>query len=144
MPPPPTGPPKNTRGSDRRFLPRPRPRRARPPLVAALAVIAMGAALYAWYHRERAVETATAPTAAPPPAVTPAQVNRWRAAAKLVEEDRGTPIGRAARVRVPAELRHYADSRRFLAMQVAAWKENDYPIPHDEAELAEMIDRDEL
>jgi hypothetical protein len=76
--------------------------------------------------------------------VTPAQINPWRAAARLVEEDRGTPIGRAARVHVPAELRHYADSRRFLAMQVAAWKEKDYPIPHDEAELAEMIDRGEL
>jgi hypothetical protein len=82
--------------------------------------------------------------AAPPPAVPPSQVNPWRAAARLVEEDRGEPVGRGARVHVPAELRHYPDKRRFLAVQVAAWMEHDYPIPHDEAELARMIERGEM
>jgi hypothetical protein len=71
-------------------------------------------------------------------------VNPWKAAARLVEENRGQPIGRAARVHVPAELRHYADKRRFLALQVAGWMEKDYPIPKDEADLAAMIDRGEM
>jgi hypothetical protein len=71
-------------------------------------------------------------------------VNPWRAAAKLVEEERGKPIGRAARVHVPGELQHYGDKRRFLAVQVASWKENEYPIPHDEAELAQMIEHGDL
>jgi hypothetical protein len=71
-------------------------------------------------------------------------VNPWRAAARLVEEDRGQAIGRAARVHVPAELRHYADKKRFLALQVAGWMEKDYPIPDDEADLAQMIDRGEM
>ena len=82
--------------------------------------------------------------AAPPPAVAPSEVNPWREAARLVEEDRGQAIGRAARVHVPAELRHYADKKRFLAVQVAGWMEKDYPIPDDEADLAPMIDRGEL
>jgi hypothetical protein len=83
-------------------------------------------------------------TAAPPPAVPPAQVNPWREAARRVEENRGEPMGRAARVHVPAELRHYADKRRFLAVQVAAWMEKDYALPHDEAELAQLIERGEM
>ena len=71
-------------------------------------------------------------------------VNPWREAAKRVEENRGEPMGRAARVHVPAELRHYADKRRFLAIQVAAWREKNYELPHDEAELAGMIERGEM
>jgi len=82
--------------------------------------------------------------AAPPPAVLPSEVNPWREAARLVEEDRGQPIGRAARVHVPAELRHYPDKKRFLALQVAGWMEKDYPIPKDEADLVQMIDRGEM
>ena len=61
-----------------------------------------------------------------------------------MEEDRGQAIGRAARVHVPAELRHYPDKKRFLALQVAGWMEKDYPIPDDEADLAQMIDRGEM
>jgi hypothetical protein len=82
--------------------------------------------------------------AAPPPAVLPSEVNPWREAARLVEEDRGQPIGRAARVHVPAELRHYPDKKRFLALQVAGWMEKDYPIPKDEADLVQMIDRGDM
>src|SRR5207245_851161 len=143
MSPTPPGPSKNARVLDRRPPPRRRVRRAWWSLLVVLPLLVL-AALYAWHRRERAKEMATAPAAAPPPAVTPAQVNPWRAAAKLVEEERGKPIGRAARVEVPAELRHYADTRRFLATQVAAWKEKDYPIPHDEADLARMIEHGDL
>src|SRR5262245_31939197 len=148
MPSAPPAPPSISTGERRPLLRdprrppvRPRPPRVRWPLLAALAVVGTAAALYTWSHHERPAAKETAiPAAAPPPAVTPSQVDRWRAAARRVEEDRGTPIGRAARVEVPPELRHYADPRRFLAMQVAAWKENDYAIPADEADLARMID----
>jgi uncharacterized protein DUF5715 len=112
-----------------------------------LVPVALAGAAYVYFReRPRGPETAEAPdtVAAPPPAVPPAQVNPWREAAKKVEENRGEPMGRAARVHVPAELRHYADKRRFLAIQVAAWMEKDYPLPHDEAELAQMIERGEM
>jgi hypothetical protein len=84
------------------------------------------------------------PYVAPPPAIDAPDAPTWRAAARKVEEPRGEPMGRAASVRIPAELRHYSDTRRFLAVQVAGWREQGYPLPHDDAELAEMIQRGEL
>ena len=84
------------------------------------------------------------PYVAPPPAIDAPDAPTWRAAARKVEEARGEPMGRAASVRIPAELRHYSDTRRFLAVQVAGWREQGYPLPHDDAELAEMIQRGEL
>jgi hypothetical protein len=110
----------------------------------ACAVIAGGLALHHFRPHLTAPSPAPESAAAPPPAVAPSEVNPWREAARLVEEDRGQPIGRAARVHVPAELRHYADKKRFLAMQVAGWMEKDYPIPDDEADLAHMIDRGDM
>jgi DNA-binding transcriptional regulator YdaS (Cro superfamily) len=110
----------------------------------ALAVIAGGFALPYFRRTHSAPAPAPESAAAPPPAVVPSEVNPWREAARLVEEDRGQAIGRAARVHVPAELRHYADKKRFLALQVAGWMEKDYPIPDDEADLAPMIDRGEM
>src|SRR5688572_15341367 len=81
---------------------------------------------------------------APPPQVAAPAVNRWREAARLVEENRGLPMGRSARVDVPAELLHYADRRRFLAVQVAGWREEGYELPHDEAALVQLIQSDGL
>jgi hypothetical protein len=111
-------------------------------------VLAVAAGAYLRFRPAAAPpQTAAAPeetVAAPPPAVPPEKVNPWREAAKRVEEDRGAPMGRKARVHVPAELRHYADRRRFLAVQVAAWMEKKYPLPHDEAELAGMFERGEV
>src|SRR5262245_60170197 len=109
MPPAPPAPRSTSSGvrgplprDPRRAPVRARPPRVRWPLLAALAIVVTGAALYTWSHRERPVPTEIAgPEAAPPPAVTPSQVERWRAAAKRVEEERGKPIGRAARVEVP-------------------------------------------
>ena len=80
---------------------------------------------------------------APPPQVPGPAVNRWREAAKRVEEDRGQPTGRAARVRVPPQLLHYADKRRFLAIQVAGWREQNYDLPDDDAGLARLIRKGE-
>jgi hypothetical protein len=115
-------------------------------LLVPAGLAAGGAGYYFLRHPASEPESAAAPdtVAAPPPAVPPAQVNPWREAAKRVEEDRGEPMGRKARVHVPAELRHYADKRRFLAIQVAAWLENEVPLPHDDAELAGMIQRGEI
>src|SRR6185503_16246745 len=112
--------------------------------VLVIAVIAGG--LVAYQRRPHGPTAAPAPesAAAPPPAVAPSEVHPWREAARLVEEDRGQAIGRAARVHVPAELRHYANKKRFLALQVAGWMEKDYPIPADEADLARMIDRGDM
>jgi hypothetical protein len=115
-------------------------------LAVVLVLVTAGAGYYVYVRSPSSEpETAAEPdTAAPPPAVPPDKVNPWREAAKRVEEDRGEPMGRRARVHVPAELRHYADKRRFLAVQVAAWMEKEDPLPHDDAELAEMIARGEM
>ena len=107
-------------------------------------LLASGVALLHFRPRGGASAPARESAAAPPPAVVPSEVHPWREAARLVEEDRGAPIGRAARVHVPDELRHYANRKRFLALQVAGWMEKDYPIPADEADLAQMIDRGEM
>jgi len=92
------------------------------------------------------LEDAPAPETyvAPPPQVPGPAVNRWREAARRVEEDRAEPTGRAARVKVPPQLLHYADKRRFLAIQVAGWREEGYELPHDEAGLARLIRKGEL
>jgi hypothetical protein len=118
----------------------------RPLWWALLALVVVGGGLVAYRFRPHGPAAAPAPesAAAPPPAVAPSEVNPWREAARLVEEDRGQAIGRAARVQVPAELRHYANKKRFLALQVAGWMEKDYPIPGDEADLARMIGRGEM
>jgi hypothetical protein len=113
-------------------------------LLVVPVLLAGGWALHHFRGRQLAPSPAPESAAAPPPAIAPSEVNPWREAARLVEEDRGQPIGRAARVHVPAELRHYANKRRFLALQVASWMEKDYPIPKDEADLAQMIDRGEM
>jgi hypothetical protein len=56
-----------------------------------------------------------------------------------VQEDRGEPTGRQATVKIPAELKHYKDTRRFLAIQEAAAKEAGLVAPRDFVEFAGMI-----
>jgi Family of unknown function (DUF5715) len=60
---------------------------------------------------------------------------------KQVEEDRGEAVGRQAKVEVPEELKQYKEPHRFLARQAAAALEAGVQVPHDFAELAEMIAR---
>ncbi|HVF43977.1 MAG TPA: DUF5715 family protein [Pyrinomonadaceae bacterium] len=55
------------------------------------------------------------------------------------EEDRGEEIGRKARVEVPAELKHYSETRRFMAVQEASARDAELKSPHDFAELAAWI-----
>lgn len=80
----------------------------------------------------------------PPPMVDAPRLKTWMEMARKVEEPRGAPVGRAAKVTIPTELRHYSDRKRFLAIQVAATREQEFETPHDYAELARMIARDQL
>ncbi len=56
-----------------------------------------------------------------------------------VSEERGEPVGHEATVEVPAELQHYPERRRFLAIQTAAARAERLRIPRDYMELAQMI-----
>lgn len=56
-----------------------------------------------------------------------------------VEEDRGEDIGRKAKAEIPAELKHYSESRRFMAIQEASTREASLKSPHDFAELAAWV-----
>jgi len=80
---------------------------------------------------------AEAPLATPSAAPDPFS---WAAAIARVEEVRGS----AGRIMVPEELRHYDDRRRFLAVQMADSREERYDLPHDVADLAQMIQRGQL
>jgi hypothetical protein len=75
----------------------------------------------------------------PPPTVEAPQIDPWKAAAQKVEEERGEPTGRKAQINTPAELQHYSDRRRFLAVQVAETREQRYDLPEDYADLAALI-----
>jgi hypothetical protein len=96
-------------------------------------------------HRESAppvekTEIAATPAPTPEPKTTPVPPETWAAAIARVEEVRGS----AGRIEVPSELQHYNDRRRFLALQMADSKEEGFDLPHDQAELVEMIQRGEL
>jgi Family of unknown function (DUF5715) len=80
----------------------------------------------------------------PPPTVEAPLVDPWKAAAHKVEEERGEPTGRKASINTPAELQHYSDRRRFLAVQVAETREQRYGLPEDYADLARLIGKGEL
>ncbi|MFL6216377.1 MAG: DUF5715 family protein [Blastocatellia bacterium] len=80
----------------------------------------------------------------PPPTVEAPQIDPWKAAAHRVEEERGEPTGRKAQINTPAELQHYSDRRRFLAVQVAETREQHYDLPEDYADLAALIRKGEL
>jgi hypothetical protein len=79
-----------------------------------------------------------------PSLARPAGVNTWTAAAEKVKEDRGEPIGKQASIETPAQLRHYSDTRRFLATQVAEVIEHKLGTSQDFVDLAAMINRNDL
>jgi hypothetical protein len=66
-------------------------------------------------------------------------VDPWNEAVAKVEQDRGEPMGRQARVEVPAQLKHYEDRRRFLSVQVAESRESQIETPYDFADLVRVI-----
>lgn len=76
--------------------------------------------------------------------VQAAGATTWNDAFRKVKEERGEPTGKQARIEIPRELRHYSDTRRFLATQVAEWREHKLRTPSDFVDLAEMIRTGEL
>lgn len=79
-----------------------------------------------------------------PAAAHAAEMNPWTQAVNKVKEDRGEPVGKQAKIETPSQLRHYSDTRRFLAIQVAEVKEHEIETPQDLVDLAGMIGRGEL
>lgn len=77
-------------------------------------------------------------------AVEAGEFNSWKQAALRVSEERGEPVGKQAKVDVPPQLRHYSDTRRFLAVQVAEWREQRFETPQDFADLAGLIEKGEM
>lgn len=80
----------------------------------------------------------------PPEVIAASPLGLWREAANRVEEDRGEPAGRKAQITIPAELKHYSDRRRFLAVQTAEVIKHDLAVPHDYAELIGLIKQNRL
>jgi hypothetical protein len=124
-----------------RDLPPPRRFPSRRLLIAALLGVASGVFAYFLYNpdslrrlKRSAENVGVAITGRPTPTPDP-----YAEAVKKLEEDRGEPAGRQAKVEIPKELRQYSDSRRFLAIQKAAANESGIRSPHDFAELVEMI-----
>lgn len=73
-----------------------------------------------------------------------AGVRSWTQALKKIKEDRGEPVGKQARVDIPSQLKHYSDTRRFLAIQVAESLEHSLDSPQDFVDLAAMIRKGEM
>jgi hypothetical protein len=71
-------------------------------------------------------------------------MNRWSLAVEQVKADRGEPMGKQAKVEIPQQVRHYGDTRRFLAIQVAEVKEHGLHTPQDLVELGEMVAKGEM
>jgi hypothetical protein len=72
------------------------------------------------------------------------EVGSWTQAVEKVKEDRGAPVGKKAKVDIPRQLRHYSDTRRFLAVQVAEWRQHRFETPRDFVELAAMLHSGEM
>jgi hypothetical protein len=114
-------------------------------LLVLVAGVAVGAAVW-WFGPWRGAGGTTAnvpaatPSALPSPEARPPDPFTWAAAVASVEEVRGSN----ERLQAPPELMHHQDRRRFLAVQMADTREEEYDLPHDQAELAQMIARGEL
>jgi hypothetical protein len=61
-----------------------------------------------------------------------------------IKEDRGEAVGKQAKVETPQQLRHYSDTRRFLATQYAEWREHRFETPKDFSDLAAMIESGQM
>lgn len=73
-----------------------------------------------------------------------AEIPSLKRAVQKIVEDRGEPVGKQAKVDVPQQLRHYSDTRRFLAVQVAEWRKHGFETPQDYAALAGLIKKGEM
>jgi hypothetical protein len=111
--------------------------------VILLTAMIVGAFLVVpgWRQRRQSGYSALIPV---PSAVKAAEISPWEQAVRQVKEDRGEPMGKQAKVEIPGQLKHYSDTRRFLAVQVAEWREHRFETPQDFTDLAELIRRGEL
>jgi Family of unknown function (DUF5715) len=123
----------------RAIVPPPR-RRARWPWRTLILVGSVGFALVPPGPPSLPLE----PAVVAPEGTSDVMLLSWREAARRVEEKRGEGVGNQVVVPVPPELRHYDDRRRFLAVQAAETREQDYPVPQDEADLAALARKGEL
>lgn len=73
-----------------------------------------------------------------------AETSTWTQAVQKVKEDRGEPTGKQAKVDIPQQLRHYSDTRRFLAVQAAEWRQHRFETPEDFVDLAALIKKGEM
>jgi len=78
------------------------------------------------------------------PSTVAETVDPWKEAVDKIEQDRGEPVGGNATVEVPEQLKHYADRRRFLAVQAADTRMRVDEISGDFADLVPLIQRGEL
>jgi hypothetical protein len=92
-------------------------------------------------HRGRRTLSTYLPT---PAIVQASEVTPWTQAFQKVREDRGEPTGKQAKVEIPDQVRHYSDTRRFLAIQVAEVREHGFETPKDLVDLAVIIRRGEM
>ncbi|HKS26623.1 MAG TPA: DUF5715 family protein [Pyrinomonadaceae bacterium] len=112
-------------------------------LAAALVMAAVFAGLFLGGRaRLRVGQKSLVPS--PVTSAEAAEIPSWTRAVQRVTEDRGEPVGKQAKVTVPDELRHYKDTRRFLAIQVAEWRKHHFDTPQDYADLAGLISRGEM
>ena len=118
-------------------------KRTRMEMLLAMSVMAFAAALLLFGSRGPA-RAPGLPDIPAPTSAAAAEFSPFKLAAGKVTEERGEPTGRQAKVEVPGQLRHYSDTRRFLAIQVAEWKEHGVSTPHDYADLAALIRAGEL
>ena len=142
---------------------RPRRRLRRHHLAAMLLLLAVIVAAPLWMRGDRSVPSAQnrtmvdllpqgpgvtatprrpdAPSLAPlalVPSPAPAPTEPFDIAHARIEEDRGQAMGLAARVTVPPQLQPYSDRRRFLAVQMADSRDEQYILPQDDADLVAM------
>jgi hypothetical protein len=111
---------------------------------AVLVAILLAASASAAWLLPRASRRSSSLTDLMPTTADAAGLSSWKQAVRRVEENRGEPMGLKARVDVPAELRHYSDTRRFLAIQVAEWRKHRFETPKDFSDLAAMIRKGEV
>jgi hypothetical protein len=102
-------------------------------------LVLLAFALPAGCRREHHEPLMPTPVTAPP-----AMVDPWQEAALKVEEDRGEPMGRQAKIEIPPQLKHDDDPRRFLGIQVAEWRKLRLQTPHDFADLIPLIRKGDL
>lgn len=101
--------------------------------VAGLVYLGYGARLRARLSKQAGDVREAITDVIKPPA------NPYTEAVLKIEEDRGEDIGRKAKAEVPAELKHYSETRRFMAVQEASARDAALKSPHDFAELAAWI-----